>query len=140
MCGIKYRIQNAHFKCHRGLVHAMELPLGKIIGFGEHFLLSREAFSLSLGKKYILQRSFITPLSIQQTNKHFLIHSAPSFRRRVWRFCAGSGHWARHGTLAETAGHPLCVSSLGSGVIKMIALGPKELRNHSSSFFLFFFC
>lgn len=116
-------------------MHAMELPLRKIIGFCEHFLFSREAFSLSFGKKYILQHSFIIPLSIQQTNKHLFIHSAPSFRKCLLSFCTGIRHWAGHRMPTETGEAPtLCVSSPGAGIIKMIAPGLKELKNHSFFF------
>lgn len=113
-------------------MHAMELPLRKIIGFWEHFLFSREACSLSFGKKYILQHSFIIPLSIQQTNKHLFIHPAPSFRKYLLSFCAGVRRRAGHRMLAETGkAAPLCVSNPGVEIIKTTVAGLKELKNHS---------
>lgn len=105
-------------------MHAMELPLRKIIGFCEHFLFSREAFSLSFGKKYILQHSFIIPLSIQQTNKHLFIHSAPSFRKCLLSFWTGIRQWARHRMLTETARAPTLSVCLvqGLGLLRWLLL------------------
>lgn len=114
----------------------MELPLRKIIGFCEHFLFSREAFSLSFGKKYILQHSFIIPLSIQQTNKHLFIHSAPSFRKCLLSFCTGIRQWTRHRMLTETARAPTLSVCLvqGLGLLRWLLLASRN-----SKIILFFF-